>query len=239
MRTSGKITALILQRLIQEAKPGVKTKNLDALAMRLAKNAGAEPAFFGFDEYPASICVSVNEVAVHGLPNDYVLKAGDIVGIDFGVRYQGYCSDSATTVIIGNQDSVSREARTLLEVTERALYYGIAKAKARTPVGDIGAAIQEYVERSKFHVIRELVGHGIGTSLHEVPNVPNFGKRGSGFVLEKNMTIAIEPIVSIGSHAIAKSKDGFGYRTVDRSLTAHFEHTILITDSDPEILTKI
>lgn len=234
MRESGKITAEILHRLASVVRPGLVTMELERLARALIQEKGAQSAFLGFEGYPAVICVSVNEVAVHGLPSEAALKDGDVVGIDFGVRWKGYCTDAALTVGVGN---MSAQALRLIETTRRALELGIERARAGNTTGHIGASIQKYVEGAGLRIIKELAGHGVGKRLHEDPHIPSIGEAGDGPELFAGMTIAIEPIVTTGSSVVRKAKDGFGYETSDKSYAAHFEHTVLITEDKPEILT--
>ncbi len=236
MRESCAIAADILNKVALEVKPGVATQHLENTARALIKSWGVKPAFLDYGGFPAVLCVSVNEVVVHGCPSDLELKDGDIVGIDFGVIYKGWYSDTAITVPVGE---VSREARRLMDATKRALRLGIKKAKPGSTTGDIGNTVQRYVEGEGYCVVRELVGHGVGKKLHEEPSVPNYGARKSGEVLREGMVIAIEPMVVDGPNAILElDKDGFGYKSSNKYLTAHFEHTVLITPSGSEVLTK-
>ena len=241
MAEGGSILAQVMKKLERMVKPGIATLELDRAAEALILSAGAKPAFKGYDNFPNSLCVSVNENIVHGLPSEYILKDGDIVGLDLGVLYPvkngasaGFYTDMAITVPVGKTSS---EAKRLIKVAEKSLKLGIKKAKAGNTIGDIGAEIQKFVEKKGFGVVRDLCGHGIGKNLHEDPKVPNFGEKGTGAELAEGMVIAIEPMITMGDYNIKKSNDGYGYATKDDSLAAHFEHTVAITKSGPEILT--
>jgi methionyl aminopeptidase len=236
MRRAGRIVAEILEQLRQEAKPGVTTLDLDAMAERLTRGAGALPAFQGYRGYRHALCTSVNEQVVHGIPGRRVLKEGDIVGIDFGVIVEGFYGDAAVTVPVGR---ASEAARRLIEATEEALRLGIENATAEHRLHDIGAAVQGFAEARGYSVVREYVGHGIGRELHEAPQVPNFGDPGTGIRLRPGMTLAIEPMINAGARDVETLEDGWTVVTRDRSLSAHFEHTIAITDSGTEILTTL
>lgn len=234
MRRSGALAAQILKELVTLAAPGVTTEALDDVARARIVAAKADPAFLGYDGFPATICTSVNNVAVHGAPSKQALKEGDLLGIDFGVVIDGWYSDVAVSLPIGR---VSEEATYLLDVTQEALRLGIEVAVPGGRVGDISAMIQQYVESHGFQVIRELTGHGVGRKLHDEPAIPNFGKAGTGPELVEGMVIAIEPIVAVSAKHVRLGADGFGYETEDGSLAAHFEHTVAITNLGPEILT--
>jgi len=232
---SGKILAAALKLVAKKAKPGVTTRELDKIAETFILSQGAKPAFKGYEGFYYSLCASVNENIVHGLPSDYVLKEGDIIGLDLGVLYKGYNTDMATTVAVGK---VSSQAKKLLSIAEKSLAVGIEKAKIGNTIGDIGEAVQKFAEKNGFGVVRDLCGHGIGRGLHEDPKVPNFGTAGTGVKLVEGMVICIEPMITAGDYNLKKSKDGYGYATRDNSLSAHFEHTIAITKKGPQILTK-
>ena len=234
MKEGGKVLSSILKQIVKQAKPGITTLELDRAAEALILSHGAKPAFKGFDGFPCSLCASVNENIVHGVPSNYILKNGDIVGLDLGVSYKGYYSDMATTVPVGK---VSFEAKRLINIAKKALRLGIKKAKPGNTVGDIGNTIQRFVESQKFGVVKDLCGHGIGRGLHEDPKIPNFGKRKTGEELKEGMVICIEPMIAMGNFELVKSKDGYGYASKDGSLTAHFEHTVAITKNGPKILT--
>lgn len=236
MKNAGKILAIVLTEIIKLVKPGITTLELDKKAEDLILSYGAKPAFKGYDGFPNTICASVNDTIVHGLPSNYILKEGDIIGIDSGVIYKGYYSDMAITLPVGE---VSFEAKRLIDVTKKSLRLGIKKAKIGNTVGDIGNTIQRFIEDQGFGLVKDLCGHGIGKELHEDPKIPNYGRRGTKEKLVEGMVICIEPMVTMGSYKIKKSSDGYGYVTSDGSLSAHFEHTIAITKNGPVILTEV
>ncbi|EOZ99778.1 Methionine aminopeptidase [Indibacter alkaliphilus LW1] len=215
-------------------KEGVKTSFLDKIAEEYIRDNAGVPSFKGYNGFPASLCISVNEVVVHGFPSDYVLKDGDIISIDCGVFHQGFHSDCAYTYPVGE---VSPNILSLLKATKESLYLGIEKAVFGNRVGDIGNAIQKFVEAKGYTVVRELVGHGLGKNLHESPEVPNYGKRGSGPILKDGLVIAIEPMVNLGTRNIVQERDGWTIRTADRKPSAHYEHTVAIFEDRTEILT--
>jgi len=233
-----KISAQVLGKAHAEValwvKPGVTTKKLDDVAEEYIKDFGGIPSFKGFNNFPASLCISVNEVVVHGIPGNYTLKDGDIVSIDCGVKLNGFHSDSAYTYPVGE---VSKQVMDLLIATKRSLYLGIEQAVDGLRMGDVGYAIQNYVEERGYSVVRELVGHGVGRSLHEGPEVPNYGKRGKGIRLKEGMVLAIEPMINLGVKSVMQERDGWTIRTSDRKNSAHFEHTIAVRKGKPEILT--
>jgi methionyl aminopeptidase len=235
MREAGKILASVLKEVEKQVKPGVTTLELDRAAEALILSYGAKPSFKGYDGFPYSLCASVNENIVHGYPSDYVLKEGDIIGLDLGVLYKGYNSDMAITVPVGK---VSFEAKRLINTTKKSLRLGIKKAKVGNTIGDIGNTVQRFVEGQGYGIVRDLCGHGIGKNLHEDPKIPNFGKRGGGEKIVEGMVICIEPMVTMGDWRLKKADDGYGYSTKDNSLTAHFEHTIAILKSGPVVLTE-
>ena len=235
-RKSNRIVAEFLNRLRERVKPGVRTKELDKLAAEIAEKRGAKPAFKGYNGYPHTLCVSINEVVVHGMPSERILEEGDIIGLDFGVYYQGFFGDAAITLPLGK---VTDKASRLMRVTEESLYAGIAQAKVGNRLGDISAAVQDTVEAANYSVVRDFVGHGIGKSLHEEPQIPNFGKKGRGIELKSGMLLAIEPMVNEGDYKVQILPDGWTVVTKDGSLSAHFEHSIAITDNGPEILSKL
>lgn len=235
MRAAGKITAATFERLAEAIKPGVSTAELDAIAARFIKQNHATCSFFNYNGYPAHICASVNNQVVHGIPSKQaVLREGDIISIDIGVLYNGYHGDSAKTFPVGK---VSEEAEKLIRVTKESFYKGLAQAQAGNRLQDIGAAVQGYVEENGYSVVRSLVGHGIGTALHEDPEVPNFGTAGRGVRLLPGMTLAIEPMVNQGAYHVKTLADDWTVVTADGSLSAHYEHTILVRDGEAEILT--
>jgi methionyl aminopeptidase len=237
MRRSGRVVRQVLDSLRQMVAPGVTTMDLERAAEQQIKDAGAKPAFKGYYDYPCVLCTSINEEIVHGIPSEKrVLKSGDIVSIDCGVVLDGYYGDAAVTVPVG--DSVTEELKKLLEVTEASLYKGIEQVRIGNSVGDVGAAVQEYVEANGFSVVREFVGHGIGTRLHEEPQVPNFGRRGLGAKLHEGMVIAIEPMVNFGKPEARVLGDKWTAVTVDGSHSAHFEHCVAVTKDGPQILTQ-
>lgn len=215
-------------------KPGVTTKQLDKIADEFIRDNNGSPSFKGYNGFPSALCISLNETVVHGFPSQYQLREGDVISIDCGVKLHGFHSDSAYTYPIGN---VSKEIESLLKRTKQALYLGIEQASEGKRVGDIGYAIQSYVERFGYGVVRELVGHGVGRNLHESPEVPNYGKRGQGPKLREGMVIAIEPMITLGKRAVVQEKDGWTIRTTDRKPAAHFEHTVVVQKGKAEILT--
>lgn len=236
MRKSGQITAQISQKLTEKVKPGVTTKELDRVASTLIKMHKARPAFLGFRGFPASICTSVNDQIVHGIPGSYRLREGDIISLDFGVVHQGYYSDMAITLPVG---SISEDAQRLIEVTRSALVSGISQMVPGNRLYDISSAIQECAESNGFSVVRDLVGHGIGQEMHEEPQIPNFGKKSTGPYLKAGMVFALEPMVNMGRYEIKTLDDHWTVVTADGSLSCHFEHTVAITDNGPEILTEL
>lgn len=245
MKEGGKILAGILRELAAVTKVGITTNDLEKRARELIAQYGVESSFLGYVvggvKYPAVLCTSINDETVHAIPSDRVLQEGDLLKLDFGVIHKGLHTDSALTVLVSDNPGKPehKDKMTLIRVTREALYAGIAKARVGNTVGDIGAAIQEVVEqKNNFHVVKELGGHGIGEILHDDPFVANWGQPGEGDNLVAGMALAIEPISSTGSWKIKDSTDGFGYLTKDNSLSAHFEHTIIVTDNGPLIVTE-
>lgn len=237
IRKSCQIVARVIEELKTFLKEGLTTKQIELFIENLIIKMKGLPAFKGYRGYPASACISLNEQVVHGIPSDKVfIKEGDIVSVDVGVIYDGFYGDAAYTYPVGK---ISEEAKRLLRVTEEALYKGIGQAKAGKRVGDISSAIQKHVESNGFSVVRAFVGHGVGRLLHEEPQIPNFGKEGIGPKLRKGMTLAIEPMVNAGTYEVKILSDGWTAVTKDGSLSAHFEHTVVVTDNEPEILTKL
>ena len=237
MREAGRINAMALQATRELIRPGVTTAELDAVAEEVIRDHGAEPAFLGYPgatPYPGTINASVNDELVHGLPRDRELKEGDIISIDCGTVYEEFIADSAFTLGVGE---ISKEAQQLLEVTEKALSIGIDYMRPGNRVGDISAAIQEYVEEFGYNVPREYSGHGVGRKMHEGPQVPNYGLPGRGLALRPGITIALEPMVMAGSARTKVLSDGWTVSSADGSLTAHFEHSVAVTDDEPIILT--
>jgi len=235
MAEGGKILAKVMKEVAKLAKPGITTLELDRAAEALILSKGAEPAFKGREGFPYSLCASVNEIIVHGYPSDYVLKQGDIIGLDLGVLYKGYYSDMSVTIPIGK---VSFQAKKMIDVAKKSLALAIKKVKVGAATGDIGNTIQKFVEKQGFSVVRDLCGHGIGKDLHEDPKILNFGEFGKGEELVEGMVICIEPMITAGDWKLVKAKDGYGYATKDSSLSAHFEHTIAITKKGPVVLTE-
>src|SRR5205807_269792 len=237
MRQSGRIVRQVLEHVRRLVTPGVTTMDLERAAAKQIEEAGAKPAFKGYYDYPCVLCTSINQEIVHGIPSEKrVLKAGDIVSIDCGVVLDGYYGDAAITVPVGEE--ITPELRKLLQVTEASLYRGIAAARVGNTVGDVGAAVQELVEANGFSVVREFVGHGIGTRLHEEPQVPNFGTRGHGARLREGMVLAIEPMVNFGKPGTRLLNDKWTAVTEDGSYSAHFEHCVAVTKNGPLILTQ-
>lgn len=236
IRVSNHIVAEILADLKALIAPGITTRELDVHAESLAQKKKAKPAFKGYHGYPFSLCASVNSVVVHGMPSDRVLKSGDIISLDFGVCHEGYYGDAAITVAVGN---VSEDAVNLMRCTEEALYEAIRKAVPGNRLGDISAACQEKVEGAGYSVVRDYVGHGIGRALHEDPQVPNYGTRGRGILLKPGMVLAIEPMVNQGGYKVKLQPDGWTVVTEDGSLSAHYEHSVAITDGGPDILSRL
>ena len=235
MRVAGKIIARTLRACEEAIVPGKTTpKQLNDLAERLIREAGGTPSFIGYRDYPAATCISVNDVVIHGIPNSIPLQEGDIVDLDFGVAKDGWYADGAWTYPVG---TVSKDAERLMSVTKEALMQGIAKARVGNRIGDIASTIQRYCERNGYGVVRELVGHGIGQGVHEAPNVPNFGKAGTGDRLKEGMTICIEPMINQGTAKVYTLEDKWTVKTLDGKLSAHFEHTVAITKDGPDILT--
>ena len=237
MRAAGRITALARRAAADAVAPGVTTDEIDRIVRKTIEEAGAKPSFLGYGGFPASACISVNDEVIHGIPSrKRVLRTGDLVKIDVGAYIGGFHGDCACTVACGE---VSDEAWRLIEVTRQSFYEGIRFAREGYRVSDISAAVQAYVEKNGFSVVRAFVGHGVGRQLHESPEVPNFGRPGHGVRLQKGMTLAVEPMVNAGVWAVKVLPDGWTVKTKDGKLSAHYENTIAITDGDPEILTAI
>jgi methionyl aminopeptidase len=235
MREAGRIVARTLRLVSESIVPGKTTLlEMDSLAERLILEEGGFPSFKGYRDYPAATCISVNEVVIHGVPNGRVLQEGDIVDLDFGVYKEGFHADSAWTFPVGR---IAPNAQRLLNVTRESLLQGVAKARPGNRIGDVSAAIQKYVERNGYAVVRDLVGHGIGRELHEEPSVPNFGRPGTGAVIREGMTVCIEPMVNEGTAKVVTLDDGWTVVTADGKLSAHFEHTVAVTKGGPVLLT--
>ncbi len=237
MKVAGEIVALVHQTLKEVIEPGMSTLEMDEIAENIIHSNHATPSFKGYNGFPASICASINEEVVHGIPSrERVVKEGDIVSIDVGAIYQGYHGDGAVTIPVGK---VSPTAQKLLDVTYKSLMAGIEKALLHNRLTDISHAVQAYAEPCGFSVVRDYVGHGIGREMHEAPQIPNFGPAGRGPKLKKGMALAIEPMVNIGTYEVETLEDGWTVVTKDRALSAHFEHTVVITENGPEILTTL
>lgn len=236
MRQGGHMLASVLRFIKQISSPGMTTKHLDDEAKKELSKLGGQPAFLGYQRFPGVLCVSLNDEVVHGIPSPHrKLSEGDIVSIDFGVKYRGLITDAACSFILGK--ATSPEVNKLVKVTEESMHKGIEQVRNGARTGDIGAAIQEHLQKYNLGVVRELVGHGVGENLHEEPNIPNYGLKNSGPVLKSGMTIAIEPMSTLGDYRVFVAEDEWTVKTRDGSLSAHFEHTILVKDDGSEILT--
>lgn len=236
MRQSNRLVAKLLEHLRQMVAPGITTAQLDAAAEEFIRKHGATPTFKGYAGYPACICTSVNDQVVHGIPGPRVLKNGDIISIDAGAKLNGFCGDSTITVGVG---TISKQAHRLINITAKALEIGISQAIPGNRIGDIGNAVQKYVEAQGCSVVRDFVGHGIGREMHEEPQVPHFGRAGTGPMLREGMVIAIEPMINAGGYALRILKDGWTAVTMDGSLSAQFEHTVAITANGPDVLSQL
>ncbi len=236
IKVSCRMAAEIMEEMIAKAQIGVTTREIDQLAAKLARKKGVVPSFKGYQDYPANVCISVNNQIVHGLPGPYALKKGDVLGIDFGINYRGYFSDMARTIPIGE---VSKEATILIDTTRRSLDAGIAQVKPGNEISDIGRAIETEAKKNKFGVVRELVGHGVGMAVHEPPAIPNYPKAGPGVKIVPGMVLAIEPMFNLGGDDISQLDDGWTYVTKDGSISAHFEDTILVTELGHQVLTRL
>ncbi len=240
MREAGQLVAECHAHLAERVKPGVSTRELDRFVEQYLKERGATPSFKGYgppnSPFPGSICASVNDVICHGFPSGYRLKEGDVITIDIGAHYKGYHGDSAWTYAVGH---VSPEIQKLMSVTQEALFAGIAAAIPGNRIGDIGHAIQTLAESHGYGVVRDFIGHGLGQDLHEAPEVPHYGTPGTGYALRSGMTIAIEPMITMGDYRVRMDRDGWTARTVDGSICVQYEHTIAITENGPEIFTKL
>ncbi|HXG94091.1 MAG TPA: type I methionyl aminopeptidase [Blastocatellia bacterium] len=236
MRQAGQIVARVLKHLSEMVQPGITTRDLDHEAERMIREAGAYPTFKGYHGYPASICASINDEVVHGIPSKRKLREGDIIGIDCGATYQGYVGDSAITVAVGR---VSDEVKRLMEATRESLFRAIEKCYVGNRLGDVCNAVQSYVEPLGYSVVQNYCGHGIGRAMHEEPQVPNYGKPGTGPILREGWVLAIEPMVNLGRHDVKVLSDGWTVITMDGKPSAHFEHTVAITSDGPQILTAL
>jgi methionyl aminopeptidase len=237
MRTGGRILAQVLDTLKPRVTAGISTKELNDIAAAELKALGAQAAFLGYQGFPESICISVNDEVVHGIPSrDNIIKDGDIVSLDFGVMYKGMITDAAISVVCGRG---THQVKDLLKYTEQSLYEGLSVIKNGCHAGDIGQAVQQVLDKHRYGIIRELVGHGVGHAVHEDPNIPNYGRKNTGPELVAGMTLAIEPMATLGREAVVVDPDGWTVRTRDGSWAAHFEHTVLVTDEGFEILTQV
>lgn len=236
MAEGGKILARIMKELEKEVRPGITTKELDRLAESLILKSGGKCSFKGYEGFPACLCTSINEEIVHVVPSDRILKEGDIISLDLGIFYKGFHTDMAITLSVGKVDP---EILRLIRVTKKALKRGIKKVRPGNTFGDIGNTIQRYVESQGFNVVRDLCGHGIGKELHEDPKILNYGKRHRGEEIKEGMTFCLEPMVIVGDWKIKKTADGYGYQTEDGSLSAHFEHTVVVTRGGVKVLTVL
>ncbi len=240
MREANRLVGMTLGEVAKHIKPGVTPAQLDKIAKEFIYDHGAIPSFLGYKgapgtvDFPGAICASVNDQVVHGFPTDYILKDGDVISVDCGTEKNGFCGDSAYTFCVGE---VAEDVKALLRTTKESLYLGIEKAVEGNRIGDIGEAVQTYCEKRGYSVVRELVGHGIGRKMHEAPEVPNYGKRGTGPLLKKGMCIAIEPMINMGSKNVVFENDGWTIRTRDRKPSAHFEHTVAIRQGKADILS--
>ncbi|MCD7969982.1 MAG: type I methionyl aminopeptidase [Alistipes sp.] len=234
LRENNQLVSLTLAEVGKHIRPGVTTRELDAVAEEFIRSHGAVPGFLGYNGFPASLCISVNEGVVHGIPSDYVLKQGDIVSVDCGTFMKGFYGDSAYTFAVGE---IPADVRQLLEVTKEALYKGVAQAKAGNRIGDISAAVQSTAEAGGFSVVRELVGHGLGRKMHEEPEVPNYGSKGRGPVLKEGMVLCIEPMINMGGRQVVFERDGWTVRTRDRKPSAHYEFAVAVGKEGADVLT--
>ena len=235
VRESSLLVAKTHAEIARHIKPGISSLKLDVIAEEFIRDNGGEPAFKGYNGFPCTLCASPNEVVVHGIPNNHPIDNGSILSIDCGVLMNGFYGDSAFTYEVGE---VNEETKMLLKVTKEALYKGIENAVAGKRIGDIGSANQEHAEKSNYGVVREMIGHGIGKSLHESPEVPNYGRRGSGIKLKKGLVIAIEPMINMGKRDIMQHSDGWTITTIDKKPSAHFEHTVVVREGEAEILSS-
>ena len=234
LQAGGKILADVLKIVRDNIQVGITTKELDIIAQKAIKNFGAQPSFLGFEGYPAALCTSVNEQLVHGIPNNYQLKSGDLIGIDCGVWYEGFCTDMALTIGVGEIEKADED---LIKITKQSLNEGLKKVKAGNTIGDFGQAVQTYVEKNGLAVIRGLVGHGVGLTVHEEPRVPNFGESGKGQNFLAGMVLALEPMVSKGSYQVETLADGWTIVMTDGANSAHFELTIVVTSDGYDFIT--
>lgn len=240
MREGGQMLATVLSLLNRRVEEGMSTKELADIAKSELQSMGAKPAFLGYQGFPDVLCISINDEVVHGIPStSRLIKNGNVVGMDFGVLHRGLITDGAITTIVGGANDVPAPVRKLVASTKEALKAGVSVVRDGVSVGDIAAAVQVVLDQAKLGVVRDLVGHGVGHHLHEAPNIPNFGRKGTGPLLKAGMTIAIEPMATMGGYRVFIDRDGWTVKTSDRSLSAHFEHTILITEEGAEVLTEL
>lgn len=237
MRESGRMLATVLAKLSRDIQAGMSTKDLSAIAKAELKSLGGQPAFLGYGGFPDVLCVSVNDEVVHGIPRDsHIIHDGDVVSMDFGVSYRSMITDSAVTVIVGNG---TKQNIDLVRATKESLDAGIMAINGKAQIGDIGAAVQAVLEKGGYGIVRDLVGHGVGHEIHEEPNIANYGKKGMGAYLQAGMTIAVEPMATLGGYKVVTDPDNWTIRTADGSIAAHFEHTILVTQDGAEVLTSL
>ncbi|MFC2098596.1 type I methionyl aminopeptidase [Bacteroidota bacterium] len=234
LRASNQLVSKTLGELAKAIVPGVTTRSLDKLAEEYIRDHGGVPGFLGYNGFPATLCTSLNDEVVHGIPSEYTLKEGDIISVDCGVNLNGYYGDSAYTFALGNPDPAWQE---LMLKTKQSLFKGIEQARAGNRIGDVGSAIQNHAENAGYSVVREMVGHGLGKDLHEEPEVPNFGRRGSGVKMKTGMVICIEPMINLGTRYIQQDKDGWTIRTRDGKPSAHYELAVAVTDGEPDVLS--
>ncbi len=235
MAEAGHILAQVMEKIVKKVKPGIKTIELDRLAERLISESGSEPSFKGYDGFPNCLCVSINEEIVHGLPSDRVLKPGDLVSFDLGLCYQGFHADMARTVVAGRPNNLQKK---LIKAAKQALAEAIKQARPGNHIGDIEWATQAKAESYGFNAVRQLCGHGIGKKLHEEPQILNYGEKGTGQEIKPGMVFCIEPMITVGDWHLEKAKDNFGYKTIDNSLSCHFEDMVVVTAKGPKILTR-
>jgi methionyl aminopeptidase len=236
MRQSGAMLSKVLKRIESFIEVGVTTNDIEKIALKELKNLGGEPAFLGYGGFPSAICISLNDTVVHGLPSDQLLNSGDLVSVDFGVKYEGYYSDAARTFLIGKEKDPTKHR--FLEITKRSLDLAIDEVKIGARIGDLGFVVQNLLESKGYGVVRALVGHGIGRNLHEDPDIPNYGLPRTGEMLKEGMVLAIEPMSTMGGYEVFTDSDGWSIKTFDGSLSAHFEDTVVVGKDGPEILTR-
>ncbi len=239
IRESGRMLATVHEKLKEFIKPGITTKEIDEYAIAETRKLGGIPAFLGYQGFPGGVCTSINDAVVHGIPGDIVLNEGDIISLDYGVTYGGMITDAARTYVVGGTEAASKQVQKLISDTQRSLDMGIAQIKPGARIGDISSAVQKVLDDGGYGIVRDLVGHGVGHQLHESPEIPNYGHAGTGPVLKEGMTIAIEPMSTLGDWKVVVDPDGWTIRTRDGSLSSHSEDTILVTADGAEILTRL